>query len=96
MKIYTITSEQISHMKHCIGFDDNKVTGTKYRKMKAYRNYYTTCDDDKDLDNLVNQGLMIKNDFKMGCGNNPKCYFVSAEGFEFLSDLTGIEIKEGR
>lgn len=96
MKNYTITSEQIDNMKHCIGFDQNKVTGTKYRKMKAYRNYFTTCDNDKDLDNLVDQGLMVKRDFANGCGDNPKVYFVSDEGFEFLSDLTEIEIIEGK
>lgn len=96
MKNYTITSEQIDNMKHCIGFDKNKVTGTKYRKMKVYRNYFTTSDNDKELDNLVDQGLMVKRDFKNGVGDNPKCYFVSDEGFEFLSDLTEIEIFEER
>lgn len=94
MKNYTITSEQISHMKHCIGFNKNKVTGTKHRKMEAYRNYFTTSDNDEELDNLVEQGLMVKRDFKNGVGDNPKCYFVSNEGFEFLSDLTEIEITE--
>ena len=68
MKNNIISREQIFHIKHCIGFDDNKVTGTKYRKMKVYRNYFTTCDNDKELDILVEQGLMNKHDFKNGCG----------------------------
>lgn len=91
MKDYTFTIEQISNMKHCIGFDKSKVTGTKYRKMKAYRNYYTTINDDKELDSLVNQGLMKK---RNGFGENHRMYFVSEEGFKFLSELTGIEITE--
>lgn len=93
MKNYSFTSEQISNMKHCIGFDKSKVTGTKYRKMEAYRNYYTTSDNNVELDKLVSQGLMKKRDHD-GCGENPKVYFVSEEGFEFLSKLTSIEIKE--
>ena len=96
MKNYIVSSSQISHMKHCIGFDKNKVKGTKHRKMEAYRNYYTTSDNDNELDNLVEQGLMVKRDFKNGVGDNPQCYFVSEEGFEFLSDLTEIEIFEER
>lgn len=93
MKNYSFTSEQISNMKHCIGFDNSKVTGTKYRKMKAYRNYYTTSDSNEELDKLVFQGLMNKREH-CGCGTNPQVYFVTEEGFKFLSKLTGIEIKE--
>lgn len=94
MKNYSITSDQISYMKHCIGFDKNEVRGTKNRRMEAYRNYFTTSNDDKELDNLVNQGLMNKKDFPNGCGDNPKVYFVTNEGFEFLSKLTEIKITE--
>lgn len=94
MKNYSITSNQIGYMKHCIGFGKNQVRGTKYRKMQAYRNYFTTSDNDKELDNLVDQGLMSKRDFSNGCGENPKVYFVSEEGFKFLSKLTEIQITE--
>lgn len=94
MKIYTFTYEQIDNIKHCIGFHNSKVTGTKHRKMEAYRNYYTTSDNNKDLDNLVDQGLMSRENFNNGVGDNPQCYFVSEEGFNLLSDLTGIKITE--
>lgn len=93
MKNYNFTSEQILDMKHCIGFDKSKITGTKYRKMKVYRNYFTTSDNNEELDKLVWQGLMLKREH-CGCGPNPQVYFVSEEGFKFLSDLTGIEITE--
>lgn len=94
MKNYSITSNQISYMKHCIGFNKNDIKGTKHRKLAVYRNYFTTSDDDNELDNLVDQDLMNKRDFPNGCGNNPKVYFVSEDGFKFLSKLTEVEIKK--
>lgn len=96
MKNYSFTYEQIEKMKHCIGFDRGKITGIKHRRMEAYRNYYTTSDNESELDNLVYQGLMVKRKFENGVGENPQVYFVSDEGFEFLSELTGIKITEMR
>jgi len=94
MKDYTVTSNQIDCMKHCLGFENRRVTGTKHRKYKAYRNYFTTSNDDIEWDRLVEQGLAAKQDFPNGCGDNPKAYFVSDEGKKFLSDITGVEITE--
>ena len=94
MKDYTITSNQIDCMKHCIGFENRRVTGIKHRKYKTYRNYFTTSNDDTEWDKLVEQGLATKQDFPNGCGDNPKAYFVSDEGKEFLSNITGVEITE--
>ena len=94
MKNYTVTSKQVDYMKHCIGFDKNNIRGAKNRKMESYRNYFITSDDDKEFDKLVDQGLMIKKDFRHGIGDNPKAYIVSEEGFKFLSKLTEIEITE--
>lgn len=93
---YTVSAEQIDCMKHCIGFADSRVTGRKNRKMEAYRNYYTTSSVEEKLDKLVAQGLMECRDFPMGVGSEPKFYFVTANGFQFLSQLTGIEITEMR
>lgn len=90
---YSITIQQIRNMKHCIGFKGSEVTGTKYRKMKSYRNNFTTSGDKGDLDELVNQGLMIKRDSKTGVKGH-KTYHVSDEGYKFLSELTEIEITE--
>lgn len=39
-----VTYSQIDKMKHTIGFDNGKVTGTKHRKYKPYRNYYAVSD----------------------------------------------------
>ncbi len=96
MKNYSFTHEQLDKMKHCIGFDKSIVTGIKHRKMEAYRNYYTTSNNDYELDNLVDQGLMSKRKFEHGGGSNPQIYFVSDEGFRVLSKLTGIKITEMR
>jgi len=94
MKDYTITSNQIDCMKHCLGFENRRVKGTKHRKYKAYRNYFTTSNDDIEWDKLVEQGLATKQDFLNGCGDNPKAYFVSDEGKKLLSSITGVKITE--
>lgn len=84
-----ISGEQIDNMRHCIGFNPIKVKSDKYF---AWRNYFTTSDNDKSWDNLVIQGLAIKKDFKLGSGPNPKCYQVSKEGFKYLEGLLNIKI----
>ena len=94
MEDYTVTTNQIDFMKHCLGFENSKVKGTKHRKYKAYRNYFTTSNNDVEWDKLVEQGLATKQDFPNGCGDNPKAYFVSDEGKKFLSNITGVEITE--
>lgn len=91
MKDYVVSRSQIGNMKHCIGFDNFKIKGTKYRKMTLYRNYYTTGEPNESLDDLVNKGLMERVEFKNGCGENPQMYLLSKEGFEFLSEITEVE-----
>jgi len=91
-KTYLVNTEQIRMMKHCIGFEKSRIKGTKYRKMEAYRNYFTTADDDELLDSMVEQGLMEKGKFERGIGNNPQWYSVTEEGLKFISELTSIEI----
>lgn len=93
-KNYSIFSNQIDLMKHCVGFENGRVRGTKHRQYEAYRNYFTTSGDDAQWDDLVSQGLAIKNDFPRGCGENPKIYVVSIEGLELLSGITGVTITE--
>jgi len=93
-KDFSISISEIENMKHCIGFEKSKVTGTKHRKMSAYRNYYTTSDVEPKFQNLITQGLMAEHPYPRGCGDNPKCYTVTEKGFKFLSELTSIEITE--
>ena len=62
--------------------------------MKACRNYYCSDDNIKSLDNLVEQGLMTRRNYPPMSGDNPQIYYVTKEGFKFLSDLTGMEITE--
>jgi hypothetical protein len=84
-----INKRQIDDMKHCIGFNENKVKSDKYY---AWRNYFTTSDHDESWDNLVINGLSVKRDFKLGGGPNPQCYSVSKEGFKFLENRLNIKI----
>lgn len=84
-----ISSEQIDNMKHCIGFNPVKVKNDKYF---AWRNYFTTSDNDESWDNLVMQCLAVKKDFKLGGGPNTQCYQVSKEGFKYLEDKLNIKI----
>ena len=84
-----ISSEQIKYMKHAIGFNPVKVKNDKYF---AWRNYFTTSDNDENWDMLVIQGLAIKNDFKLGGGPNPQVYQVSKKGFKFMEDVLNIRI----
>ncbi len=93
-KEWVITSSQMEKIKHCIGFDKSKVKGTKYRTMHSYRNYYTTSGNIPELDNLVDQGIMIKRCHQHGCGSDQKLYYLSQYGYELLSDITGIKITE--
>lgn len=91
MIINNITLKQIENMKHCIGFDGARV---KRRKYIAFRNYYTTADNDVSWDELVNLELATKRAFGSGVGINPKCYCVSKNGFELLERLLECKIVE--
>lgn len=79
-----VTYKQIDHMKHTIGFDPRKVTGTKHRKYVPYRNYYCTSCPDPELDDLVRLGFMEK--------SSEKYYHVTADGRIFLERVTGVKI----
>ncbi|HHY27202.1 MAG TPA: hypothetical protein GX523_10765 [Desulfitobacterium dehalogenans] len=87
----TITAEQTDDMKHCIGFDAQRVKRGKY---KAYRNRYITSDDNRGWDDLVSKGLAKKQSFENGIGENPQLYFLSKEGFRFLGGILGVKITE--
>lgn len=92
---YVVSLDQLENMKHCIGFSGDKVCGRKNRKYTAYRNYFTTSDNNQNWDNLVVQGLAEKEAFPAGHGNNPQIYTVTNAGIEFLSRITDVTITEG-
>ena len=90
---HSVTLSQINNMKHAIGFEKDKVTGRKYRKYEAYRNYYATnenCDGFSRLVDLVDKGLMSMRQN----GTDGWFFHVTKRGFEFLSDITGVTITE--
>lgn len=79
-----VTYSQIDKMKHTIGFDARKVTGTKHRKYVPYRNYYCAGGSEPELDDLVKLGFMEK--------SSERCYHVTADGRIFLERVTGVKI----
>ena len=81
-----VTYSQIDKMKHTIGFDNRKVTGTKNRKYVPYRNYYCAGSNDPELENLVRLGFMAK--------HSERYYHVTADGRLFLERVTGVKIME--
>ena len=83
-----ISFRQIEIMKHAIGFDRNRVTGTKNRIMHAYRNRYHDVVDDENLQGLCKRGMMEqgKPDEQGRC-----TYWVTKAGFEFLERLCGFK-----
>ena len=82
-----ITVEMIEDMKHCIGFKENKVTGTKNRVMYAYRNHYYTHSTNKHWNQLIELGFARKNDSENERGLT---YFrLNEKGLRFLADLCG-------
>ena len=83
-----VSFRQIEMMKHAIGFDRNKVTGTKNRIMHAYRNRYHDVASDANLQWLCKCGLM-----QQGTPNEQGycTYWVTDAGFGFLARLCGFK-----
>lgn len=84
-----ITLDMIEEMQHCIGFADNKVTGTKYRIMHAYRNHFCDHKDNKKWNTLIKLGLA-----NMGSVNQESgitFFHLNKKGFEFLARLCGLK-----
>lgn len=88
-----ITLDMIEEMQHCIGFDKNRVTGTKHRVMHAYRNHFCDHKDNIKWNKLKELGLAERNITEQETGIT---YFhLTSKGFEFLANLCGFkEIKE--
>lgn len=86
-----VTLKQIDYMKHCIGYEKDKVKRNKY---SVWRNYFTTSETDEDWDGLVRLGLAINEPFTNGIGDNPQVYYVSKEGLKLLERLLEIKIVE--
>lgn len=77
-------------MKHAIGFDKSKVTGTKNRIMHAYRNYFC-CGENytEDWYSLVELELATKRIHQM---DKTMVYFhLTIKGLEFLARLCGFK-----
>lgn len=87
-KYMHVTYSQIDKMKHTIGFDPRKVTGTKHRKYVPYRNYYAAGGFDLELEDLVALGFMARNDAM----EKYVCYHVTEDGRIFLERVTGVKI----
>lgn len=82
---------QIENMKHCIGLDARKIKREKY---EAFRNHFTTPDNDSSWDALVDLGYAVKTPLLHGVGRNPQMYRLTGEGLGFLSKLLMLKITE--
>ena len=75
----------IEEMQHCIGFDKNKITGTKHRIMHAYRNHFCDVSTNKTWCKLVELGLAKQS---IMVDENGITYFhLTDKGFKFLARL---------
>lgn len=82
-----VTFKQIDDMKHALGFDNRKVTGTKHRKYEPYRNYF--CAGGNDIDDWK---ILVGLGFSEEGKDN---YFrVTADGRDFLERVMGIKFLE--
>lgn len=80
-----VTYGQIEIMKHAIGFKNEKVRGTKYRRYEPYRNYYDAGGDDvNECEFLVSVGFMEK--------SREHLYHVTDDGKKFLYYVLGVRI----
>lgn len=88
-KVYeSVTYKHISDMKHALGFENRKVTGSKHRKYEPYRNYFCAGECDiPDWNYLVSIGFAGK------C-KDERYYYVSSDGRTFLEFVTGVKILE--
>lgn len=80
-----ITLSMIKVMQHCIGFDKNKITGTKHRVMHAYRNHFCDVVTNKNWRKLVELGLAKQSTGISG--NGITNFYLTDEGFKFLARL---------
>lgn len=95
-QLYFLSSYQIKDMKTCIGFEAAKITGTKYRKFAAERNFFITKEPNAYWEKLVAQGLADCRPYTKGDGPNPQIYKLSINGAAFLSSLMEIDIDMDR
>ena len=82
-----ITVSMIKDMKHCIGFEDSRVSGNKNRVMHAYRNHYVDYKENENWNYLIELGLADRSVDE----NNTDfvTFYVTKKGFDFLADLCG-------
>jgi predicted transcriptional regulator len=86
MSDITITAEQIRLMKHSIGFEPCKVKRMIY---KAYRNYFCAGEEMKEFEDLIAKELAVKS-----IRQKQVYYFLTDKGMAFISEITGVKIRE--
>lgn len=82
-----ITVSMIKDMQHCIGFVDNRTTGTKNRVMHAYRNRFVDYKENENWNYLIELGLADR--IVHGDDSGFVTFYVTKKGFDFLADLCG-------
>lgn len=86
----TLSMEQLDNMRHAIGYEPTALRKgqTSYT---ALRNYFSCAHADAVWEDLVDRGLAYASTMGKGV-----CYHVTADGFELLSYVHRVTIREGR
>lgn len=90
---YYFSNRQIQEMKMAIGWDPNKITGTKYRQFKTERNVFFTKEDHTYWNKLCDQGLAEKQE---RTDTDGYIYRLSIDGVTLLEEITDVKITFGK
>ena len=85
-----VTLKQFELMAHTIGFERKRI---KYNKHVCHRNYFTSlenAENTKDLNELVEVGLMEKKEF-----DGDMVFWVTDWGFMLFGDIFDCKVYEG-
>ena len=85
----TLSMEQLDNMRHAIGYEPTNLRKgqTSYTAM---RNYFSCAHAEADWEDLVERDLAYASTMGKGV-----CYHLTANGFELLSYVHRVTIKEG-
>ncbi len=86
-KIMEITKQQLSDMKHAIGYKENSVINNEYR---CFRNFFGASGGSASWEELVAQGHAEKTPSRFAEGE--VVYRLTTAGMNYLQDTLGVTI----
>ena len=78
-----ITTQQVSHMKHAIGYSHESVKKGKYT---CYRNRFCLYESNESWEQLVTEG------YAKVSTTRGYYYWVTQKGLDYLSEILGVTI----